>query len=107
MTTITLQPSPRVDNIVDGIEMTQLPYPFHVDADTGDVGRQDFWRGDPARVVGFQKDLAVQRIDLWWRDAVKNPEQVVGMYVVTAGTSGLGVHVLAIAEVRVTDGSLS
>lgn len=100
---IKLQPSPRVDHITDdGHEMTQLPYPFYV-AEDGSVERQDFWRGDPAAVVGFQKDLAVQQIDLWWRDAVKDPQKAVGMYVVTTGPKGLGVHMIAIAEVTVLD----
>lgn len=109
MTTITLQPSPRVDDIADdGTEMTQRPYPFHVDADTGDVGRQDFWRGDPARVIGFTSRPERQQIDLWWEDAAEDPRRAVGMYAVTAGSDGRWlIHVLAISEVRVSAGSPS
>lgn len=98
---IKLQPSPRVDHITaDGHEMTQLPYPFYV-AEDGSIDRQDFWRGNPAAVVGFQKDLAVQQVDLWWDDVVQDPQRAVGMYVVTTGKTGLGVHMLAISEVTV------
>lgn len=101
-TTITLQPSAHVDNIVDGHEMTRLPYPFHVDED-GTVQRQDFWRGDPAAVVGFQRDLSVQRIDVWWDEVVADPQRAVGLYVVTVTAAGqMGVHLAAIASVAVS-----
>lgn len=80
--TIRIQPAPRIDNLsADGQEMTQLPYPLFVE-DDGSVGRQDFWDGRILRVVGFMKDLAVQQVDLWWKDAVTDPQKAVGMYVV-------------------------
>lgn len=83
-----IQPSEHVDHITeDGSELTKLPYPFFVDEE-GKIGRQDFWRGEHAQVIGFQKDLAVQKIDLWWRDALEDPQQVVGMYLVTADSKG-------------------
>lgn len=99
---ITLQPSPRVDHLTeDGTELTQLPYPFHVDA-KGDIQRQDFWRGNPAKVIGFTNDPAVQRVDLWWDDAVKDPQQAVGKYVVTRDDKGgMSVHVIAIQSATV------
>lgn len=101
---IKLQPSEVVDNIRDGHEMTQLPYPFYV-AEDGSVDRQDFWRGNPARAIGFQRDLAKQQIDLWWKDAVKDPQQAVGMYLVTVNGEGdMGVHVSAISSVEVIGG---
>jgi hypothetical protein len=99
---IKLQPAPRVDHITDdGRELTQLPYPFYV-AEDGKVDRQDFWRGDPYAVIGFQEDLARQQIDLWWDDVVKDPQSAVGKYVVTRDSrGGMGVHVIAIDSVEV------
>lgn len=41
---IKLQPKERPD-------MT-LPYPFFID-EKGNVGRQDFWKGEPLKLVGF------------------------------------------------------
>lgn len=102
-TFITVQPSPRIDGLSDtGQERTQLPYPFHVEQD-GSVLRQDFWRGDPKRVVGFQRDLAKQQIDLYWSDAWKDPEQAIGMYVVTQAANGqMSVQITAIQSMKVT-----
>lgn len=101
-TFITVQPAPKIDGLdPSGHEMTQLPYPFHVFED-GSIDRQDFWRGDPKRVVGFQKDLAVQQIDLSWSAAWKDPEKAIGMYVVTQTAKGqMSVHLTAIQSMEV------
>lgn len=104
MAVIRLQRSEFIDQIVDGHEMTKLPYPFFVEED-GTVQGQDFWKGDPQKVLGFQKDLAVQQIDLWWEDAVRNPKDAVGMYAVTMDAEGaIGVHIQAIDDVTVLNG---
>lgn len=107
MRKIKLQPAPFIDNIRDGhsmVEMTKLPYPFYVDED-GKVDQQDFWKGDPARVIGFQRDLAVQHIDLWWKDAAQDPQKTVGMYLVTSDAQGeWGTHQTAISDVSVIGG---
>lgn len=101
MKTIKLQPSSFVDNMREGHEMTRLPYPFFVNEE-GEVGQQDMWDGDPARVIGFQRDLAVQAIDLWWKDAVKDPQQAVGMYLVTSNAEGdWASHSTAIASAEI------
>ncbi len=44
-----------------------LPYPFHIDAE-GNVLRQDFWRGEPERLVGFQEKADVNHVDLRVQD---------------------------------------
>lgn len=44
-----------------------LPYPFHLDAD-GNVTRQDFWRGEPLKLLGFQSDPDVHEVDLLVED---------------------------------------
>jgi len=98
---IRLQPSPRVDNIVDGREMYQLPYPYTV-AEDGKIANQDFWQGEMFAVIGFQQDPAVQRIDLWWKDAAEDPQKAVGMYLVTTSRAGnWSVHDTAIRDAEV------
>lgn len=84
-TVITIQPANSADGTYDVHE--PLPYPYHVDAATGDVGRQDFWKGAPFRVLGFQKDVDVQQVDLRWEDAAADPDQIVGMFAVMLDTS--------------------
>lgn len=64
-----------------------LPYPFHVDVATGEIGRQEFWKGDPFSVVGFQKDAKVQTVNLFWDAAAADPDQIVGMFPVLIDTS--------------------
>lgn len=88
----TLQPREFTDNIypdpVHGlVEGTKLPYPYHCDPD-GNVQRQDFWRGDPLRIIGFQADYEVQRVDLWWNQFVQAPQAAVGMFIVGENDSG-------------------
>lgn len=60
-----------------------LPYPFFVNED-GEIGRQDYWQGLAAHVVGFAADVDRHVIDLTWRDAVAEPAKAVGMHVVIA-----------------------
>lgn len=97
-----IQPSEYIDNMWEGGHVgTKLPYPLYVD-EKGMVGRQDVWAGDPYRVIGFQRDLAVQVIDLWWKEAAENPSLAVGMYMVTSDKKGtFGTHQTAIRDVDV------
>lgn len=64
-----------------------LPYPFHVD-EAGLIGRQEFWRGDPYRVIGFQRHRAVHRVDIAWSEVWERPELAIGKYLVTSDESG-------------------
>jgi hypothetical protein len=95
-----------VDHITaDGTELTQLPYPFHV-AEDGSVLRQDFWRGDPLRILGFTARPEPGDIVLWWADAVKDPQQAVGLYMVSQDSKGnMASHVIAVSAVTVTEGA--
>lgn len=97
-----IQPSEFIDNMWEGGHVgTKLPYPFFVD-EKGMVENQDLWNGDPYRVIGFQKDLAVQEIDLRWNDATKDPSRAVGMYLVTANKKGDFVtHETAVRSIEV------
>lgn len=94
---VRLQPAARIDNITDdGHVGYQLPYPFYV-AEDGSIQNQEFWQGTATAVIGFQKDLARQTIDLFWREAVLNPELTLGMYLVTTDRHGTwGTHGTAI-----------
>jgi hypothetical protein len=98
---IRIQPEPYIDNMVDDHEMTKLPYPYVVDQD-GLVAGQDFWKGDPYQVIGFQKDLAAQRIDLHWTEVLKDPRSAVGMYLVTSDENGdWGTHWTAVRDMTI------
>lgn len=65
-----------------------LPYPFHI-APNGNVQRQDFWRGQPLALIGFQADVDVQKVDLltsaWFEG---EPTAAVGMFPVFAARGG-------------------
>lgn len=99
---LCIQPAAYTDQIVDGQELTKLPYPYFVEAD-GTVQRQDVWQGTVARVIGFQRDLAVPEISLLWSAAVKSDlECLVGLYLVTSDSDGeWGTHHTAVESVTV------
>lgn len=108
MKTITIQPESFVDNVWVGkagdlVEGKKLPYPFHVSED-GKVQDQDFWQGDPSACLGFQRDEDVQQIDLWWSDAVENPDSIVGMFPVFTQVGGpLYTYTVAIESIEVRE----
>lgn len=97
---VTLQPAAHVDHITeDGTELTKLPYPFHVNVH-GEIQRQEFWKGNPERVVGFVSDLARQEVDLSWDEVYSDPQRAVGQYVITQDSEGgWATHQLAIMRV--------
>ena len=97
MSTYLIQPSSRTDFITsDGEELTQLPYPFHVNAD-GDVLNLPGYK----RVLGFAKDLSKEQVDIWFPDSVRDIQKIVGTYIVTEDNYGdLAVHLTAVQNVR-------
>lgn len=104
MKIITLQPSPRTDFLTDdGTELTRKPYPFHV-RENGAIEGQDFWQGRPLRVLGFAERLDREQVDLWWGDAVRDPQRAVGMYVITQDiVGGIAMHLTAIEKVTIRE----
>lgn len=108
MKVITVQPAAYVDNLYevgDGqlVEGRKLPYPFHVRAEDGHVERQDFWRGDPWRVIGFVNSPESTEITLWWREVAEEPDRAIGKYVVTQNKSrGMATHLTAVDSVTVS-----
>jgi len=87
-TVTMIQMAPVIDGLHDDFtSRSRLPYPFYVD-DDGFVQLQDLWQGHVYKVIGFQNHPSVQRIDLWWADAVKDVSQAVGKYLVTSDADG-------------------
>ena len=70
---IPLQPKERPD-------MT-LPYPYFID-EKGGVGRQDFWKGKPLRLQGFnpRNVSGVVKGTIGLEDFLKNPKRAIGMF---------------------------
>ncbi|WP_165977648.1 hypothetical protein [Nonomuraea diastatica] len=50
MTTFKIQQEEQADR--------WLPKPYFVD-ESGAIGRQDVWKGNPTQVIGFQSDLDI------------------------------------------------
>lgn len=90
--TISIQPANSPSGAYD--VNTPLPYPYHlvvpgrVDKCAPlAVDRQDYWQGDPAELVGFQRG-DVQEVVLWPGDFVADPESAVGLRPVFITTDG-------------------
>lgn len=79
--TITIQPKQRPDG--------RLPYPFHI-SETGRVGRQDFWKGSPLKLIGFNpkpnNETVKETITVW--AFLKKPKSAIGMYPIFAHKNG-------------------
>lgn len=81
MKTITIQPRELED-------MT-LPYPFHID-EKGNVGRQDFWKGKPLKLIGFngnpnpEVDKKTINVSMF----LKSPKKAIGLYPIFENKNG-------------------
>lgn len=82
MTVFRIQAAPYTDQLIDGHQMTRLPYPVFV-TDDGSTRLAEF-----VQVIGFQKNLSANRIDLLWADAVGDPQAAVGMYLIVSDHDG-------------------
>lgn len=74
MKTLILQPKTRANG--------QMPYPYFIEED-GNVGRQDFWKGEPLKLIGFDINpsdhgMSNKSVDL--SDFIRDPEIAVNMY---------------------------
>lgn len=58
-----------------------LPYPFFID-ETGLVGRQDFWKGKPYKLMGFNGSSANKTVEpaCGLEEFLKNPNLAIGKY---------------------------
>lgn len=70
----------QMESYPDGV----LPYPFHVGATDGLIGRQDFWRGRVNALVGFSATPEAGEVDLEFDDWLNHVQAAVGMYPVTS-----------------------
>ena len=82
MKTIRIQPKERKD-------MT-LPYPYFIDMKNGNVGRQDFWKGEPYKLIGFNPKPTnlYDPKGIGFFKFIKNPELSIGMYPIFANEDG-------------------
>lgn len=78
-----------------------LPYPFFIDEE-GMVGRQDFWKGKPKRLLGFNDTPFAGDITLHKKAFFENPKLAIGKYPVMKNKNGGWVtHQTPIESVRV------
>lgn len=78
---VTIQPeSPKDDPL-------KLPYPYHI-SKTGLVGRQDFWRGSPYKLIGFTIHWSKLAVSVPLEDFWKNPEKAVERFPVFEDQKG-------------------
>lgn len=103
-TYLKIQEAPAIDNITtDGHVGSQLPWPVVADRDDAHVVVPSSMLA-MKRVIGFQRDLAVMQVDVWWKDAVADPQQVVGMYVVSEHIDGhYRVNVTAVDSAEIVE----
>lgn len=62
------------------------PYPYFISED-GAVGRQDFWKGRPAKLIGFSSKFKTGELDLMWREFWADPKKAIGKFPVFADTN--------------------
>lgn len=67
----------EIQQAVRDDDSTPLPFTFD---QHGFVGNQDFWRGDPWRLIGFTADPDQHVIDLQREEFLAEPERAVGMH---------------------------
>ena len=83
-----------------------LPYPYYVQAD-GTLGRQDFWKGNPGSLIGFQSRFDHQVLDFDLDDFLENPEIAINKYPVfqclIEGKSKWVTELIAIESVEVME----
>lgn len=101
--TIERQVSVQVANTPTGdYDVDQpLPYPYHVAAE-GRVGRQDFWRGEPVKLLGFQNSREHQNVDVLFDEFWTNPDVAVGKWpVFLDADGGIWNHACPVTDVTV------
>ncbi len=61
----------------------QRPYPYHIKPN-GLVERQDFWKGNPYRLLGFSLRPVAGSIDITRKEFFEKPESILSMFPVFA-----------------------
>lgn len=103
---INIQRAPEVDGISDdGNPRYRKPWPVSVRQD-GSV--ENFGRNHPllpVQVVGFQDNVHVQHVDVFWPDAVNRLPEMVGKYLVTVdGDENMGVYQTTVVSIDIIGG---
>lgn len=94
---IAIQPAGQPD--------LSMPYPYYI-LNNGDVDRQNFWKGKPTRLLGFQDKADVQTVDLRLADFLRAPHLAYDRYpVFLYNDGGIYVHTIAISNVKIIDPS--
>lgn len=71
MKTIKIQPTQMQD--------FTLPYPYFI-KDKGEIGRQDFWNGNPMFLIGFSERPKTGTCEVLFKDFWKKPALCVGKF---------------------------
>lgn len=80
MKIIRIQPRQRPDGT--------LPYPFFID-ENGRVGRQDFWKGNPIKLIGFDispEDQGKSKKTVSLKEFLADPIKCLRMYPIFTNT---------------------
>jgi hypothetical protein len=98
-----IQNAPVTDNLTaDGTALARKPWPVVADEE-GTVHTPSYALG-MRRVAGFQRDLAVMRVNVWWDEVFADPQKAVGLYLVTYNDDGgMGVCMSAVDHVSVLE----
>lgn len=89
---ITIQPA-----MAGGV----MPYPYHVIVSDAAVARQDYWKGNPAQLIGFVDEAGKPDIDFTFGDWLIEPEQAIGKYPVFVDADGqFSTAVIPIESIR-------
>lgn len=78
----------RVKLQVKELQNGVLPYPFFIN-ERGLVGRQDFWKGKPKKLIGLAYEPVAGAMDLSLKDFMAEPQMGVGMYAIFEKKGGL------------------
>jgi len=76
---IKIQPKERADGT--------LPYPFFID-EKGLVGRQDFWKGEPFELIGFDTSPSRHKGEIDFKQFWEKPELAIGLYPIFSHKNG-------------------
>lgn len=80
-----------------------LPYPYFISED-GSVGRQDFWKGNPKKLIGFSAEPEAGSIDLSVEELFRDAWNAQGLYAVFENEDGEWVtQTTAIESAKVID----
>lgn len=79
-----------------------LPYPYFILPDGG-VDRQDFWKGDPAALIGFQDRIDVQTVNLLTERFLDAPHLALGKYPVFVTDGRMWAYKVAVDQVDIHD----